>query len=41
VPLLNGLDHVEVLRRRFGPTAVLPASIAIESERVEPGSCVS
>jgi 2-dehydropantoate 2-reductase len=36
VPLLNGLDHVELLRRRFGATAVLPASIAIESERVEP-----
>jgi 2-dehydropantoate 2-reductase len=37
VPLLNGLDHVELLRRRFGSTAVVPASIAIESERVEPG----
>ena len=37
VPLLNGLDHVELLRRRFGPTGVLPASIVIESERVEPG----
>ena len=37
VPLLNGLDHVEVLRRHFGPDAVLPASIAIESERVRPG----
>jgi 2-dehydropantoate 2-reductase len=37
VPLLNGLDHVELLRRRFGPTSVLPASITIESERVEPG----
>jgi 2-dehydropantoate 2-reductase len=37
VPLLNGLDHVDVLRRRFGSTAVVPASIAIESERVEPG----
>ena len=36
VPLLNGLDHVEMLRRTFG-AAVLPASIAIESERVEPG----
>src|SRR5215204_318126 len=35
VPLLNGLDHVELLRRQFG--AVLPASIAIESERVHPG----
>jgi 2-dehydropantoate 2-reductase len=37
VPLLNGLDHVELLRRRFGHIAVLPASITIESERVEPG----
>jgi 2-dehydropantoate 2-reductase len=37
VPLLNGLDHVELLRRRFGPTSILPASITIESERVEPG----
>jgi 2-dehydropantoate 2-reductase len=37
VPLLNGLDHAELLRQRFGATAVLPASIAIESERVEPG----
>lgn len=36
VPLLNGLDHVDVLRRRFG-VAVLPASITIESERVRPG----
>jgi 2-dehydropantoate 2-reductase len=37
VPLLNGIDHVEVLRRHFGAEAVLPASIAIESERVRPG----
>ena len=37
VPLLNGLDHVELLRQRFGSTAVVPAAIAIESERVEPG----
>jgi 2-dehydropantoate 2-reductase len=37
VPLLNGLDHVELLRRRFDPARVRPASIAIESERVEPG----
>jgi 2-dehydropantoate 2-reductase len=37
VPLLNGLDHAELLRRWFGPTRVLPASITIESERVEPG----
>jgi 2-dehydropantoate 2-reductase len=37
VPLLNGLDHVELLRRRFGPARVLPAAITVESERVEPG----
>jgi 2-dehydropantoate 2-reductase len=37
VPLLNGVDHAELLRRRFGPIRVLPASITIESERVEPG----
>ena len=35
VPLLNGLDHVTLLRKRFG--TVLPASIAVESERVRPG----
>jgi 2-dehydropantoate 2-reductase len=37
VPLLNGLDHVELLRRRYGQDAVLAATISIESERVEPG----
>jgi 2-dehydropantoate 2-reductase len=37
VPLLNGLDHVDVLRRKFGSGAVLPAAIVIESERVGPG----
>jgi 2-dehydropantoate 2-reductase len=37
VPLLNGLDHVERLRERFGSAPVVPAAIAIESERVEPG----
>jgi 2-dehydropantoate 2-reductase len=36
VPLLNGLDHVDVLRRRFGER-VLAASIAIESERADVG----
>lgn len=35
VPLLNGLEHVELLRERFH--TVLPASIAVESERVAPG----
>jgi len=37
VPLLNGIEHVELLRRRFRDDAVLAASIAVESERVEPG----
>ena len=36
VPLLNGLDHVDVLRERFGER-VLAGSIAIESERVDVG----
>ena len=35
VPLLNGLEHVGLLRERFD--TVLPASIAVESERVAPG----
>jgi 2-dehydropantoate 2-reductase len=35
VPLLNGLDHVEVLHSHFD--TVLPAAIVIESERVESG----
>lgn len=37
VPLLNGLDHVELLRRRYGADAVVAASIAVESERVAAG----
>ena len=39
LPLLNGLDHLAVLRRRFGDR-VIPASIRIESERVAPGRIV-
>ena len=37
VPLLNGIDHMDVLRKRFGKDAVLPATIAVESERLAPG----
>jgi 2-dehydropantoate 2-reductase len=40
VPLLNGLDHVEVLRARFGRDRVLPATIAVEAERIAPGRFV-
>jgi 2-dehydropantoate 2-reductase len=36
VPMLNGLDHVEALRQRFGPRAVA-ATIRIEATRVAPG----
>jgi len=39
VPLLNGTDHVSVLRERFG-AAVVPATIACECERVAPGRIV-
>jgi 2-dehydropantoate 2-reductase len=35
VPLLNGVDHVALLRKRYAH--VLGAAIFVESERVEPG----
>jgi 2-dehydropantoate 2-reductase len=37
VPLLNGVDHVAALRARFGPERVVPATIAVEAERISPG----
>jgi ketopantoate reductase len=40
VPLVNGVDHVEVLRAHFGRDRVLPAAIAVEAERVGPGRFV-
>src|SRR6266567_4278877 len=40
VPLLNGVDHVEILRARFGRDRVLPATIAVEAERIAPGRFV-
>jgi 2-dehydropantoate 2-reductase len=40
VPLLNGVDHVEELRARFGGDHVVPATIAVEAERVAPGHFV-
>ena len=39
VPLLNGLDHLAVLRQHFGDRAVA-ASIRVESTRVGPGEIV-
>ena len=37
VPLLNGVDHVARLRERYGPERVLPGTIRVEAEQVEPG----
>jgi 2-dehydropantoate 2-reductase len=37
VPLLNGVDHIAVLRARFGRERVAPATIAVEAERIAPG----
>jgi 2-dehydropantoate 2-reductase len=40
LPLLNGLDHLAVLRRRFAPDTVLASTIRVESDRPEPGVIV-
>ncbi len=40
VPLLNGVDHVALLRSRFTPERVVPGTIACEVERVAPGRIV-
>jgi 2-dehydropantoate 2-reductase len=37
VPLLNGIDHLALLRKRYGDGCVIAATIAVESERVAPG----
>jgi 2-dehydropantoate 2-reductase len=40
VPLLNGIDHISALRARYGSERVIPATIAVETERVSPGHIV-
>jgi 2-dehydropantoate 2-reductase len=40
VPLLNGLDHLDLLRRRFGAERVAAGVIRIESDRPSPGVIV-
>jgi 2-dehydropantoate 2-reductase len=40
VPLLNGIDHLALLRGRYGDARVIAATIAVESERVSPGHIV-
>jgi 2-dehydropantoate 2-reductase len=37
VPLLNGVDHIAVLRARFGKERAVPATIAVEAEKLAPG----
>jgi 2-dehydropantoate 2-reductase len=37
VPLLNGVDHIAVLRARYGHDRIIPATIAVEAERQSQG----
>ncbi|MFF8592136.1 ketopantoate reductase family protein [Streptomyces sp. NPDC015220] len=37
LPLLNGVDHTETLRARYGERRVVPAVIRVESTRTAPG----
>jgi 2-dehydropantoate 2-reductase len=40
VPLLNGIDHLPLLRAKYGHDKIIPATIAVESERVAPGHII-
>jgi 2-dehydropantoate 2-reductase len=40
LPLLNGLDHIAVLRERFGEEVVVAGTIRVEADRPEPGVVV-
>ncbi len=40
VPLLNGVDHIAVLRSRYGQDRVVPATIAVEADRIADGHFV-
>jgi 2-dehydropantoate 2-reductase len=40
VPLLNGIDHLALLRAKFGVENVIAATIAVEAERIAPGHIV-
>lgn len=40
VPLLNGVDHVAVLRSRYSEDRVIPATIAVEADRTRDGHFV-
>lgn len=40
VPLLNGIDHLSLLRSKYGAGRVIGATIAVESELIAPGHIV-
>jgi 2-dehydropantoate 2-reductase len=40
LPLLNGLDHLAILRERFGEETVVAGTIRVEADRPEPGVIV-
>lgn len=40
VPLLNGIDHLELLRSKYGRERVIPATIAGETERASVGHII-
>jgi 2-dehydropantoate 2-reductase len=40
IPLLNGVEHVDALRNRFGSERVIPATIAVEAESSGPGKFI-
>jgi 2-dehydropantoate 2-reductase len=40
IPLLNGIDHIAWLRSKYGHEKIIPATIAVESERVAPGHII-
>jgi 2-dehydropantoate 2-reductase len=40
VPLLNGIDHTALLRAKYGADRIIPATIAVETERVSPGHII-
>jgi 2-dehydropantoate 2-reductase len=40
LPLLNGLDHIAVLRARFGEGTMVAGTIRVEADRPEPGVVV-
>jgi 2-dehydropantoate 2-reductase len=40
VPLLNGLDHLAILRKRFAAETVVAGTIRVEADRPQPGVVV-